>query len=78
MHCECLLVFGKKWTYCRGSLVELSDDALILSLMNGLKQKLPVGLTANRWQREIVNCAIVVNIDKWNTHFSALPVIRVS
>lgn len=57
-------------------LVELNDDALILNLMHALKQRLPIGSAAQRWQGEIVKSATVVNINKWNAHFSDSLVMR--
>ncbi len=59
-------------------LVDLNDDALILTIMHRLKQKLPIGLKPVRWQNELLRSVVVVNMAKWNVHFSEWPVVRVS
>ncbi len=58
--------------------VDLNDDALILTIMHRLKQKLPIGLKPVRWQNELLRSVVVVNMAKWNVHFPEWPVVRVS
>ncbi|MCY3801782.1 MAG: hypothetical protein OXG46_09395 [Chloroflexi bacterium] len=55
------------------------DSAALLRRTDALKRQLPLdGPKSNSWTRPIVEGCEVFNIDKWNSHFSDYPIIRLS
>lgn len=53
------------------------DKALLLSAAERLKTKLPIGLSAKSWVRQIASSCVVVNLEIWQSVFPDFPVTRV-
>ncbi len=59
--------------YC---LVEL-DNALVVNLLDKLKQRLPMLKTPSTWKKNVVEQCAVLNQATWNHIFKDIPITRI-
>ncbi len=54
------------------------EDGLISRMNEEMKKQLPQGIpVSSRWQRAIAEVCVVLNLERWNSKFSAWPVSRI-
>ena len=52
------------------------DDALTARIAKDLNRELPCGRPIRRWNRDVVQSCIVLNLTAWNRNFPRWPVRR--